>query len=70
MVAFKIPVMNDVRPQGCILVDTIGEYSRAVITLMDDYLCLGLVAYEWAKGWDWEKRRKEIALEIEDGLKK
>jgi len=60
--------MNDVHPQGCILVDTIGEYSRAVITLMDDYLPLGLKAFEWAKGWDWEKRRVQIGNEIKRQL--
>jgi len=62
MVAFNIPVMKYIKPQGTLLADDILDFTYKLRKLVDgeNYLALSLQAREWALSWDWKYKAVTI----------
>lgn len=75
MITFSLDCMNYIKPNGCMIVDTIGEFANAVLAMIEShdnrgnyYLMKSIDAHAWANTWDWEIRTKKITKEIEDAV--
>jgi glycosyltransferase involved in cell wall biosynthesis len=71
MIAFDLPVMKIINPEGTVLANGISALAEHIIKLMDDKQgleFLGKQAQEWANKWDWSKRAPEILKKIREVL--
>ena len=62
MVAFDLPVMKYVRPQGCALCGDVPSFSQVIIEMLDTgyYKKLSYDAVRWAESWEWETNAGRI----------
>lgn len=66
MVAFNLPVMKYIRPEGTFLAENVLDFAFYIHTLLTDgyYKAFREDAYKWARTWDWSKRAPKVLAQI------